>query len=65
MNALPVPYAKRTQEEYGGDWSMAKYIEAIELQDEAQRATVMDEILTYNQDDLKATWAVLEWLKAK
>jgi predicted RecB family nuclease len=56
---------RRTQEEYGGDWSMAKYIEATELQDEAQRDALMAQILTYNEEDLKATWAVLQWLKGK
>jgi predicted RecB family nuclease len=56
---------QRTQEEYGGNWSMAKYIEAVETVNEQQRAEVMDEILTYNQEDLEATWAVLEWLRAK
>jgi len=56
---------KRTQKEYGGDWSMAKYIEATETEDEALRKQVMDEILTYNQEDLAATWAVLQWLKTK
>jgi predicted RecB family nuclease len=55
----------RTQDEYGGDWSMAKYIEATELEDPAERAKVMEEILTYNREDLEATWAVLKWLKSK
>jgi predicted RecB family nuclease len=56
---------KRTQDEYGGDWAMAKYIEAMEMEDEKQRAEVMDKILTYNKEDLEATWAVLQWLKSK
>jgi predicted RecB family nuclease len=30
---------ERTQDEYGGDWAMAKYIEATELEDEAERKT--------------------------
>jgi predicted RecB family nuclease len=54
---------KRTQEEYGGDWSIAKFIEATEMQDEKERAEVMDQILTYNQEDLEATWAVMKWLQ--
>jgi predicted RecB family nuclease len=54
---------KRTQAEFGGNWSMAKYIEAVELQDQPQRDAVMGQILTYNEEDLKATWAVLSWLK--
>ena len=40
---------KRTQKEYGGDWSIAKFIEATETEDEKERAEVMDLILTYNQ----------------
>jgi predicted RecB family nuclease len=46
----------------GGDWSMARYIEATETNDERLRASIMDEILAYNREDLEATWAVLEWL---
>ncbi|HUU18318.1 MAG TPA: TM0106 family RecB-like putative nuclease [Sedimentisphaerales bacterium] len=56
---------ERTQEEYGGDWAMAKYIEATEMADEQRRQEVMDQILTYNKEDLEATWAVLQWLKLK
>ena len=53
---------ERTQDEYGGNWSMAKYIEATETQDLATRESLMDAIRTYNREDLEATWAVLEWL---
>ncbi len=56
---------KRTQDEYGGQWAMAKYIEATETKDEEQRRKVMDQILLYNKEDLAATWAVLLWLLAK
>ncbi len=55
---------KRTQDEYGGDWSIAKYIEAVETEDEEKRKSLMNEILKYNEEDLKATWAVFEWLKS-
>lgn len=54
---------KRTQDEYGGDWSIAKYIEAVETEDEGKRKSLMDEILKYNEEDLEATWAVIKWLK--
>jgi predicted RecB family nuclease len=54
---------KRTQNEFGGDWSIAKYIEAVETEDEGKRRDIMNEILKYNEEDLKATWAVLEWLR--
>jgi predicted RecB family nuclease len=43
---------KRTQDEYGGNWSMAKYIEATETEDDALRAEVMDAIKTYNREGL-------------
>jgi predicted RecB family nuclease len=55
---------KRTQDEYGGDWAMAKFIEATEMSDESQRGELMDEILLYNQEDLEGTWAVLQWLRS-
>jgi predicted RecB family nuclease len=54
---------KRTQDEYGGAWSMAQYIEATETEDQDARQKVMDTILKYNEEDLAATWAVLLWLR--
>ena len=42
---------------------MARYIEATETDDEGLRASIMDEILDYNREDLEATWAVLRWLR--
>lgn len=56
---------KRKQTEYGGDWSIVKYYEASESDDEELRDNVMNEILEYNKEDLAATWAVLQWLKTK
>jgi predicted RecB family nuclease len=56
---------KRTQDEYGGSWSMAQYILATETNDEARRDSLMAEILKYNSEDLAATWAVFEWLRKK
>jgi len=47
----------------GGDWSMARYIEATETNDEGLRASIMGEILDYNREDLGATWEVMEWLR--
>jgi len=54
---------KRKLEEYGGSWSMAHYIKAVETEDEQLRRETMDKILQYNREDLEATWAVLGWLK--
>jgi predicted RecB family nuclease len=56
---------ERSQEDYGGDWAMAKYIEATETENSEERDSVMQEILTYNREDLGATWAVMEWLRSK
>ncbi len=56
---------QRRMDEYGGDWSMAKYIEAVETEDSQKREENMASILKYNQEDLAATWAVYLWLKAK
>lgn len=44
---------------------MAKYIEATEANDEKQRTTLLNEIKKYNEEDLAATWAVLQWLQSK
>jgi predicted RecB family nuclease len=55
----------RSQAESGGQWAMATFIEATESSDEAKRQQLMDEILKYNEEDLGATWAVFEWLRAK
>jgi predicted RecB family nuclease len=56
---------QRTQDEYGGEWAMAKYIEATETDDEETRSRLMESILTYNREDLEATWCVFEWLRCK
>jgi len=54
---------KRQLTDAGGEWSMARYIEATETADESLRAESMDEILAYNREDLEATWAVMGWLR--
>jgi predicted RecB family nuclease len=54
---------KRTQDEYGGDWAMAKYIEAVVTEDPSVQKEIIDQIMKYNEEDLAATWAVLQWLK--
>ena len=42
---------ERAQDEYGGDWAMAKYIGATEMGNEDERSAVMDQILTCNRED--------------
>jgi predicted RecB family nuclease len=56
---------KRKQEEFGGQWAMAMFIEATETSDAAKRQELMEEIVAYNKEDLEATWAVFEWLREK
>lgn len=56
---------KRTMEEFGGNWSIVQYIRAIETHDESLRQQIMSGILKYNEEDLQATWAVLQWLRSK
>jgi predicted RecB family nuclease len=56
---------ERKEAEYGGAWAMATFIEATATSDEGKRKELMDKIIAYNREDLEATWAVLEWLRAK
>jgi predicted RecB family nuclease len=56
---------ERQLEEFGGEWSMARYIEATETADQTERAAIIGEILAYNREDLEATWAVMGWLRLK
>ncbi|MEO0075001.1 MAG: TM0106 family RecB-like putative nuclease [candidate division WOR-3 bacterium] len=53
---------QRTMDDYGGRWSMAQYIKAVETEDQSLRQQMIDKILVYNREDLEATWAVLQWL---
>ncbi|MBN1594617.1 TM0106 family RecB-like putative nuclease, partial [candidate division FCPU426 bacterium] len=74
--ALPVPSYSlkvvekyvgfaRTMEEFGGDWAMAKYIEATETEDAQEREEVIQQIMKYNEEDLQALWAVFQWLRGR
>lgn len=56
---------ERSQQEYGGNWAIAKYIEACQAEDTYLRQETMAQILKYNEEDLAATWAVLQWLQGK
>ncbi len=56
---------ERKEAEYGGAWAMATFIEATETSDEGKRKELMDKIVAYNKEDLEATWAVFQWLRAK
>ncbi len=56
---------KRERPGVGGDWAMARYIQAIETEDPDERTAMMAEILDYNREDLAGMWAVFQWLKQK
>ena len=56
---------ERKEDEYGGTWAMATFIEATETNDEGERKQLIDRILSYNREDLEATWAVFQWLRTK
>jgi predicted RecB family nuclease len=56
---------ERKEAEYGGAWAMATFIEATETSDKGKRKELMDKIIAYNKEDLEATWAVFQWLKAR
>lgn len=55
---------QRTQQEFGGEWAMATYFEALHGDDRERAATLIEEVLKYNREDLEATWAVFEWVQA-
>ena len=74
--ALPVPsYGlkvveglsgyKRTMDDYGGDWSIGRYVRARESGDERERSRIMAEIARYNEEDLHAMAAILQWVEAE
>jgi predicted RecB family nuclease len=54
---------RRTLADANGIWSIAEYIKATETNDPAKRAEIVNQILAYNEEDLDATWAVMEWLR--
>jgi len=54
---------ERGMDEYGGNWSIVQYIRAVETEDPELRERIMSEILTYNEEDLQATWVVFQWLR--
>ena len=56
---------QRSQSGVGGDWSIAQYIEAVECDDDARRQELIEEIRTYNREDLEATWAVFQWVRSQ
>jgi predicted RecB family nuclease len=48
---------------YKGDKSIARYMEAVESNDQSHRDEIIRELCQYNGEDLEATWVVLDWLR--
>jgi len=49
--------------ESGSQWSVVRYVDYLNSQDEAERIAIEQEILIYNRDDVKATRALELWLR--
>ncbi|MBN1367031.1 MAG: TM0106 family RecB-like putative nuclease [Dehalococcoidales bacterium] len=54
---------KRTQEEYGGTWSIVRYNEYLEAKTNKEADKILKEIKTYNGEDLLATYEVYKWME--
>lgn len=54
---------KRSQEEYGGLWSIITYDRYINAATQQEADAILNEILTYNTEDIKASLAIYEWLE--
>jgi uncharacterized protein len=53
---------KRSQEDYGSLWSVARYDAYLEATDEAERKAIGSELLTYNEEDCMAMRHVIQWV---
>ncbi len=49
-------------EESGSQWSVVRYHDYIASLDKGEDASIKEEILTYNRDDVRATAALIEWI---
>lgn len=54
---------KRSQEEYGGSWSIVRYNQYLEATDEEEAESILNKIRAYNREDLLATYSVYRWLE--
>jgi len=52
---------KRTQEEYGGSWSIVRYNNYLEAPTKEEADKILNEIKVYNGEDLMATYEVYKW----
>ena len=54
---------ERTQEEYGGLWSLVTYDKYLNAASPGEAEHILQTILTYNSEDLLASLATYEWLE--
>jgi len=54
---------KRSQEEYGGSWSIVRYNQYLEASTLIEANAILKEIKTYNGEDLMATYEVFKWVE--
>jgi predicted RecB family nuclease len=54
---------KRTQEEYGGSWSIVRYNEYLEASTRGEADKILNEIKVYNGEDLMATCEIYKWVE--
>jgi uncharacterized protein len=52
-------------EESGSQWSVVRYHDYLAATDPDEAAAIKAEILTYNEDDVRATAALVDWLRAQ
>jgi uncharacterized protein len=53
---------KRSQEDYGSLWSVARYDAYLEAGEDAERKAIENQLLTYNEEDCVAMRHVLQWV---
>jgi uncharacterized protein len=54
---------ERSQEEYGGLWSLVTYDKYLNAGSPEEAESILQSILTYNREDLLASFATYEWLE--
>ena len=53
-----------THEESGSQWSVVRYHDYLAATNDAERERIKSEILSYNEDDVRATDAMAHWLRS-